>query len=112
MTDANVLLRAYFNFISSCYQWAVNSDREDLLDKPIEQLSKFLLCADHFESHWFLNPKYKTTFIRTGQPVPTIFYNNLADFVPKGLQRSFAQKNKNHLSGNIKTAIVIASLYL
>ncbi|XP_021931565.1 zinc finger protein 813-like isoform X2 [Zootermopsis nevadensis] len=82
-----------------CHQWAINSDREDLLDKPVEQLSKFLLCADHFEPHWFLNPKYKTTFIRTGQPVPTIFYNNLADFVPKSLQKSFALKNTDHHLG-------------
>lgn len=92
-----------FHFISRCYQWAINSDREDLLDKPVEQLSKFLLCADHFEPHWFLNPKYKTAFIRKGHPVPTIFHNNLADFVPKSLKRSFALKNESHHSGNYKT---------
>ncbi|XP_069671788.1 zinc finger protein 568-like isoform X2 [Periplaneta americana] len=79
-----------------CQQWAINSGREDLLDKPIEQLCKFLLCADHFEPHWFLNPKYKTTFIRTGYPIPTIFYNNLADFIPKSLQKSYAERNKTY----------------
>jgi hypothetical protein len=103
---------ACLNFIFSSYQWAINSDREDLLDRPVEQLSKFLLCADHFEPHWFLNPKYKTTFIRTGQPVPTIFYNNLADFVPKSLQKSFALKNKNHYLGNVKITVIIALLCL
>jgi THAP domain. len=92
---------------SSCYQWAVNSDREDLLDKPVEQLSKFLLCADHFEPHCFINPKYKTAFSRRGQPVPTIFYNNLADFVPKSLKKSFELKNTKHQSGDIKTEFIV-----
>jgi hypothetical protein len=80
------------------------------LNKPVEQLSKFLLCADHFEQHWFLNPKYKTVFIRKGQPLPTIFHNNLADFVPKSLKRNFALKNESHHTGNFKTAIIIVSL--
>lgn len=97
-----------FLIFFSCYQWAVNSDREDLLDKPVEQLSKFLLCADHFEPHWFINPKYKTAFIRSRQPVPTIFYNNLADFVPKSLKKSFELKNTNHQSGDFKIEFIVA----
>ncbi|XP_049828104.1 zinc finger protein 540-like isoform X2 [Schistocerca gregaria] len=69
-----------------CRQWVVNCGRDDLLEKTAEQLSKFLLCAEHFEPHWFLN-KYRTAFIRSGQPVPTIFYNNLAEFVPKSVRK-------------------------
>ncbi|KAJ9594507.1 hypothetical protein L9F63_014119, partial [Diploptera punctata] len=94
----------FFNFPKdeeTCYKWIINSGRQDMLDKPIEQLTKFMLCADHFETRWFLNPKYKTTFIRTGHPIPTIFYNNLADFIPKGLQKTFAEKNKNNADEKI-----------
>lgn len=70
------------------------------MDKTPEQLSKFLLCAEHFESHWFLN-KHKTSFIRTGHPVPTIFYNNLADFVPKSLKKICESKYDTAIkSGN------------
>lgn len=77
---------------TACRIWAAQCDRSDLAEKPVEQLSKLLLCADHFEPHWFLNPKYKTVFIRTGQPIPTIFHNNLADFVPKSLKKQFKLK--------------------
>ncbi|GLG97753.1 Uncharacterized protein GBIM_04445 [Gryllus bimaculatus] len=86
---------------TACRQWVTNCGRTDLFDKSIEQLSKLLLCADHFEPHWFLNPKYKTVFVRTGQPIPTIFHNNLADFVPKSLKKQFELKYapKNETGG-------------
>nr|CAD7397054.1 unnamed protein product [Timema poppensis] len=75
-------------------EWAKNCGRSDLCKLPSEKLSKFRLCANHFELHWFLNPKYKTRFKPSLQPIPTIFYNNLRDFVPKSLQNSCPLSNE------------------
>lgn len=80
-------------FIFRCKQWIKNSGREDLINEPINRLSKkYFLCSDHFQDDCFTNPKYKTKFKNNCEPVPTIFLNNFTEFLPKSIQKKISSK--------------------
>jgi Zinc-finger associated domain (zf-AD)/THAP domain len=70
------------NFFSA-KEWAKLAGRDDLLDKKIDNLTKYYLCSDHFTPQDFSNPNIEDrSFLmlnRTANivPLPTQFENNL-----------------------------------
>lgn len=83
----------YKFFFFRSRKWIISSDREDLLDEPLDKLSKkYFLCSAHFEEKWFLNPKFKTKFKKNVEAIPTIFLNNFTEFLPKSIQNRISSK--------------------
>lgn len=53
------------------------------MHKSKTSIKRYVLCAEHFEDHWFIDPECKTAFIKTEVPVPTIFKNNLKECISR-----------------------------
>ncbi|XP_024938929.1 zinc finger protein 678 isoform X2 [Cephus cinctus] len=61
--------------------WAKACDRPELMNKSLDILRRYVLCAEHFEDRWFINPPHNTAFIKTALPIPTIFRNNIKEIL-------------------------------
>lgn len=69
-------------FLCRARKWAELAGRKDLMDKKLENLTKYYLCSDHFASDAFVNPETDDkSFLRLNRlysiPLPTIFEDNL-----------------------------------
>ncbi|XP_063705767.1 uncharacterized protein LOC134834892 [Culicoides brevitarsis] len=83
----------YFGFPKSdefARKWAINAGREDLLDKPLNNICKYYLCSSHFTDDCFtdasrthLRKQSRPTVI---VPIPTIFENNITEFIPEAVK--------------------------
>jgi len=59
-------------FTCRCKQWVVNSHTANLDRKtPTELYKNYALCAEHFESHMFMNAALRNKLVHNA--VPTIF---------------------------------------
>ncbi|XP_055586201.1 uncharacterized protein LOC129738896 [Uranotaenia lowii] len=88
----------YFGFPKSMEYaaiWAKAASREDLLEKNINNITKYFLCSEHFTEDCFLDPPYNRKLKKTTRPVkvptPTIFRNNFHQCVTQSL-------NEEHLT--------------
>ncbi|KAL2728759.1 zinc finger protein 267 [Vespula squamosa] len=63
--------------------WAEACGIPELIHKNKISLKRYVLCAEHFEDHWFMDPECKTAFIKTKIPIPTIFKNNLKECIAR-----------------------------
>nr|XP_050854421.1 zinc finger protein 16-like isoform X1 [Vespula vulgaris] len=63
--------------------WAEACGIPELIHKNKTSLKRYVLCAEHFEDHWFMDPECKTAFIKTKIPIPTIFKNNLKECIAR-----------------------------
>lgn len=66
----------------SARQWAILAHREDLLEKKIENITKYYICSDHFDQLAFLNPDVEDkAWLKLNKtysiPLPSIFEDNL-----------------------------------
>ncbi|XP_021916512.1 zinc finger protein 836-like isoform X2 [Zootermopsis nevadensis] len=52
------------------WEWIVNLGRVDLLSKDMNELCSYIVCAEHFEMHYFLNEQRRKL---VHNAVPTIF---------------------------------------
>jgi hypothetical protein len=71
------------------WEWIVNLGRVDLLSKDMKELCKsYIVCAEHFEKHYFLNEQRRKL---VHNAVPTIFnhYSHDVDvpFILESLNR-------------------------
>ncbi|XP_015188401.1 PREDICTED: zinc finger protein 267 [Polistes dominula] len=63
--------------------WAEACGIPELMLKSKTSIKRYVLCAEHFEDHWFIDPKRKTAFIKNKIPIPTIFKNNLKECISR-----------------------------
>lgn len=72
--------------IFSAQEWAEAASRTDLLEKKLESITKYFLCAEHFTDDCFLDPPYNTRLKKTHHPlvipIPTVFKSNFQKYVP------------------------------
>lgn len=69
--------------LNSARIWAEACGIPELIHKNKTSLKRYVLCAEHFEDHWFMDPECKTAFIKTKIPIPTIFKNNLKECIAR-----------------------------
>ncbi|XP_043503192.1 zinc finger protein interacting with ribonucleoprotein K-like [Polistes fuscatus] len=63
--------------------WAEACGIPELMRKSKTSIKRYVLCAEHFEDHWFIDPERKTAFNKTKIPIPTIFKNNLKECISR-----------------------------
>lgn len=89
-----------------CYcrarKWAEYSGRTDLMDKKLDNLTKYHLCSDHFSSDSFVDPNVEKHFLKLKKvpsiPMPTFFENNLLKTVQKVTQNPEKFKSYSKLT--------------
>lgn len=76
------------------------ANRADLLEKKLDCLTKYFLCAEHFTYDCFVDPPNNTRLKKTNNPlnipIPTIFKCNFDKYVPT----SRLEKRKEAELGN------------
>lgn len=76
----------------SAHGWLEAAGRADLMVKPLNNLTKYHLCSEHFKDECFMDPDTKTRLKRTYRPVsvpvPTIFKCNFRKLIPKDISFS------------------------
>lgn len=79
----------YFGFPKNefySHMWARAAGREDLLEKPLNNIIKYYLCSTHFEDDCFVD-ETKTTLKKELKPfkvpLPTKFESNFQQFLPQ-----------------------------
>ncbi|CRK92401.1 CLUMA_CG005969, isoform A, partial [Clunio marinus] len=80
---------AYFGYPKNeiaARKWAKLAGREDILNKKLDNITKYYLCSDHFSSDAFSNPETEDkSYLRLNKtfsiPIPTIFKDNLMENV-------------------------------
>ncbi|KAJ6637190.1 hypothetical protein Bhyg_09918 [Pseudolycoriella hygida] len=77
--------------------WCVAASREDLLEKPLNNIIKYHLCSDHFTDDCFKDPTERKLLKKTSRPVnvplPTIFKNNIDQFLHKNNGDKYSSSN-------------------
>ena len=67
--------------------WAEACGREDLLEKSLNNITKYFLCSEHFETDSFLDPPNNTKLRKTlrppSYPIPTKFRCNFDQYCPQ-----------------------------
>lgn len=77
-------------------EWVIAAGRDDLLEKPLINLIKYSLCSEHFTDECFTNAT--RTYLKKQSrpkvivPIPTIFKNNIKEFVPDVLKPFIADE--------------------
>ncbi|GAB0094179.1 THAP-type domain-containing protein [Sergentomyia squamirostris] len=69
-------------------KWLTAAGRDDLLStKPLKQLIKYFICAEHFEDNCFVSGSQRMVLRKQMHPleipIPTIFKSNIEKFVSK-----------------------------
>lgn len=94
VTNKNV---EYFGFPKSvefAQKWAIAAGRDDLLDKSLNNIIKYYLCSSHFTDDCFTDQSRahlkKQSRPKVIVPIPSIFLNNITEFIPDSVKRIFS----------------------
>lgn len=84
--------------IFSATNWAIAAGREDLLEKKIDNIIKYFLCAEHFTDDCFVDPPHNTRLKKILRPnvilpIPTIFKCNIDKYIPTNNKNSSKQSD-------------------
>ncbi|KAG4079977.1 hypothetical protein HA402_006289 [Bradysia odoriphaga] len=93
--------------------WCVAASREDLLEKPLNNIIKYHICSEHFTDDCFKDPHERKLLKKTSRPVnvpiPTIFKNNIDQFLYKNNSNNKYSPN-NSISNVDQTLSQLSSI--
>lgn len=88
----------------SAHKWAIAANRSDLLEKKLESITKYFLCAEHFTDDCFMDPpnntKLKKTIYPVSIPIPTKFESNFSKYVPQRKTVEYVNVNNKFIRMN------------